>query len=310
MYLNGHPCCVSPQILVTVLESVFKHPCLEQWFLALELSSLPPHTLKPVRLKKLCAQLTDDILALLKVSAPILQDLSHLQPLCSYTGTLERALLKEFSEQSQDINTQSRPLQGLLSLHSYMDSSLLREVVSRLLLLPRERLLSPATKGTHVKLSVYGHAALQILTEHGANPSQDHGTFLTKAHLSGLSTLLFSCTSPALESFMLQVLTTEPGSAKLIHTDVLLHCLQRPVADCLTIGSLLLRNSPAHRLRFELWCSEPANIKKVSEETDIFIPLINTYLQMAGRDDGARPKNGLYLLKDGSNVIFYHNEML
>uniref|UniRef100_A0A3P8W600 URB1 ribosome biogenesis homolog n=1 Tax=Cynoglossus semilaevis TaxID=244447 RepID=A0A3P8W600_CYNSE len=279
------------RILVTVLESVFKHPCLEQWFLALELSSLPPHTLKPVRLKKLCAQLTDDILALLKVSAPILQDLSHLQPLCSYTGTLERALLKEFSEQSQDINTQSRPLQGLLSLHSYMDSSLLREVVSRLLLLPRERLLSPATKGTHVKLSVYGHAALQILTEHGANPSQDHGTFLTKAHLSGLSTLLFSCTSPALESFMLQVLTTEPGSAKLIHTDVLLHCLQRPVADCLTIGSLLLRNSPAHRLRFELWCSEPANIKKVSEETDIFIPLINTYLQMAGRDDGARPKN-------------------
>lgn len=191
-----------------------------------------------------------------------------------------------------------------------MDSSLLREVVSRLLLLPRERLLSPATKGTHVKLSVYGHAALQILTEHGANPSQDHGTFLTKAHLSGLSTLLYSCTSPALESFMLQVLTTEPGSAKLIHTDVLLHCLQRPVADCLTIGSLLLRNSPAHRLRFELWCSEPANIKKVSEETDIFIPLINTYLQMAGRDDGARPKNGLYLLKDGSNVIFYHNEML
>ncbi|KAG7243058.1 hypothetical protein INR49_016433 [Caranx melampygus] len=59
------------QILVSVLGSIFKHPCLEQWFLALELCALPPHTLNPVRLKHLCAQLTDDILALLKISAPI-----------------------------------------------------------------------------------------------------------------------------------------------------------------------------------------------------------------------------------------------
>ncbi|XP_058490255.1 nucleolar pre-ribosomal-associated protein 1 [Solea solea] len=280
------------QILVSALGSIFKHPCLEQWFLALELSALPPHSLNPVRLKRLCAQLTDDTLLLLKTSAPILHDLSHLEFLHSYTGAVEKAVLKELMENSsQDANTQSNPFQALLSLHSYMDSSSLREVISKLLLLPRERLISPGSKGTHAQLSVYGNAALQILTERKSNPSQDHSVFLTQSHLHGLSTLLLSCSSPALEAFLYQTLSSDPGSAKLIHTDVLLHCLQRPHTDSQAISSLLLRNSSTHRLCFELWCLEPANMAKLSDQTETFLLLINDYLQVASREDPARPKD-------------------
>ncbi|XP_069563498.1 nucleolar pre-ribosomal-associated protein 1 [Brachyistius frenatus] len=280
------------QIVVSALGSIFKHPCLQQWFLALELSALPPHSLNPVRLKHLCAQLTDNILALLNISAPTLRDLSHLEILRSYMGALERAVLKELMEHgSQPAKTYSRPFQALLSLHSYMDSCNLRQVVSKLLLLPHDNLISPGSKGTQPELSLYGHAALQILTECKSTSSQDHGTFLTQVHLHGLGTLLLSCSSPALEAFLLQTLSSEPGSAKLIHTDVLVHCLQRPLPDTLAISSLLLQNCSTHRLCFEVWCLEPANMEKISDQTEAFLSLINTYLQVASREDPARPKD-------------------
>ncbi|KAL7400418.1 hypothetical protein ABVT39_012092 [Epinephelus coioides] len=280
------------QILVSALGSILKHPCLEQWFLALELAALPPHTLNPVRLKHLCAQLNDDILALLKTSAPTLCDLGHLELISSYTGAIEKAVLKELVEKgSQPAKKQSRPFQALLSLHSYMDSCNLREVVSKLLLLPQESLILPSSEGTQAELSAYGHAALQILTESKANSSHDHANFLSQAHLHGLSTLLLSCSSPALEAFLLQTLSSEPGSAKLIHTDVLLHCLQWPHPDTQAISCLLLQNCSTHRLCFEMWCLEPADMEKLSDQTDRFLPLINAYLQMANREDPARPKD-------------------
>ncbi|XP_037631816.1 nucleolar pre-ribosomal-associated protein 1 isoform X2 [Sebastes umbrosus] len=280
------------QILVSAFGSIFKHPCLEQWFLALELAALPLYTLNPVRLKHLCAQLNDDILALLKTSAPTLRDLGHLELFCSYMEAIEKAVLKELMEKgSQAPKKQSRPFQALLSLHGYMDSCNLREVVSKLLLLPQESLISPSSEGTQAELSVYGHAALQILTESKADPSQDHGILLSQAHLHGLSTLLLSCSSPALEAFLLHTLSSEPGSAKLIHTDVLLHCLQCPLSDTQAIGSLLLQNCSTHRLCFEMWCLEPANMEKLSDQTETFLPLINTYLQVASREDPARPKD-------------------
>ncbi|XP_029302759.1 nucleolar pre-ribosomal-associated protein 1 isoform X2 [Cottoperca gobio] len=278
------------QILVSALGSIFKHPCLQQWFLALELAALPPHTLNPVRLKHMCAQLNDDMLALLKTCSPTLCDLGHLELISSYMESIEKAVLKELMEKgSQAAKKQSRPFQALLSLHSYMDSCNLREVVSKLLLLPHESLISPSSKGTQAELSVYGQAALQILTESKANPSQDHGIFLSQAHLHGLSTLLLSCSSPALEAFLLQTLSSEPASAKLIHTDVLLHCLQCPLPDSLSISSLLLKNCSTHRLCFDMWCLEPENMEKLSDQMETFLPLINTYLQVASREDPARP---------------------
>lgn len=251
---------------------------------------MPPHSLNPVRLKHLCALLTDNILVLLELCAPVLHELNHLELLSSYMGALERAAHKELTEKSsQPAMKHSRTFQALLSLHNYMDPSHFREVASKLLLLPHDRLISPSSKGPNSELSIYGQAALQILTA-----SQDHGTFLTQAHLRGLGTLLLSCSSPALEAFFLRFLSSEPDSAKFIHTDVLLHCLQRPLSDSLAICSLLLQNSSAHRLRFEVWCLKPENMQELSDQSESFLPLINAYLQVASREDPARPNDGAY----------------
>lgn len=255
---------------------------------------MPPHTLNPVRLKHLCAQLSDDILGLLETSAPTLRDLGHLEVLGSYIGAIEKAVLKELTDKdSQGAKKQSRPFQALLSLHSYMEPCNLREVISKLLLLPHERLISSVNEDAQAHLSVYGRAALRILTD----SRLDQGTALTQAHLHGLGTLLLSCSSPALEAFLLQTLSSAPGNAQLMHPDIFLHCLQRPSPNAQAISSVLLQNSSTHRLCFEMWCLEPANMEILSGQTDAFIPLIEAYLQVADREDPASPQDGLYSRK-------------
>lgn len=269
---------------------------MEQWFLALELSALPSHTLNPVRLKQLCAQLNEDILALLKASAPVLNDLAQLDVVCSYMEAIEKTVLKEVLEKpSQGAKKQSKPFQALLSLHCYLDSVKLNEVISKLLLLPPESLILPRSKGTQAELSVYGHAAVQILTESKANSSLDRSIFLSQTHLFGLGTLLLSCSSPTLEAFLLQTLSDEPGSAKLINKDILLHCFQYPSHKTQAISSLLLQNCSTHLLCFEMWCLEPSNMEKLLDNTEMFLPLIIVYLQMASKEDPARPTDGLLL---------------
>lgn len=267
---------------------------MEQWFLALELSALPPHTLNPVRLKQLCAQLNEDILALLKTSAPVLNDLAHLDLVCSYMEAIKKSVLKEVLEKpSQGAKKQSKPFQALLSLHSYLDSVKLNEVISKLLLLPPENLILSRSKGTQAELSVYGHAAVQILTESKANSSLDRSIFLSQTHLDGLGTLFLSCSSPTLEAFLLQTLSNEPGSAKIMNKDILLHCFQYPSHNTQAISSLLLQNCSTHLLCFEIWCLEPSNMEKLSHNTEMFLPLIIVYLQMASKEDPARPADGL-----------------
>ncbi|KAM6933336.1 nucleolar pre-ribosomal-associated protein 1 [Xenentodon cancila] len=279
------------QVLVAALGFIFKHPCLEQWFLALELSVFPPHSLNSVVVKRLSSLLTDSILTLLKIGAPTLCDLGHPELLCNYMRALERAALKELKEAgSQPAKTHSKTFQAFLSLHRYMDPGNLREVVSRLLLLSHDLLICPSSNGTQT-LSIYGRAALQVLTEGKSTSCQDYDIFLTHAHFRGLGTLLLSCSSPELEAFLLQTLSSVPGSAKLIHTDVLLRCLQQPLPDSLAVGSLLLQNCSSHRLRFELWCLEPTSMETLSNKTETFLPLINTYLQVASREDPARPED-------------------
>ncbi|CAG6000164.1 unnamed protein product [Menidia menidia] len=281
------------QVVVSALGSALGHPCLEQWFLALELSALPPHSLNPVRLKLLCGLLTDCILTLLTAGAPALRDLGHPQLLGNYTGALEKAALKELVElaDSQPPKTHSRTFQALLSLHTYMDPNSLREVLSRLLLLPQDSLICPGIEGGQSELSSYGRIALQILTEWKSSPGGDEGGFLTTAHLRGLSALLLSCRSPELEAFLLRTLSARPADAALLHADVLLRCLRTaPPAPPRALGALLLRNCSAHRLRFELWCLEPANLQELSSETEAFLPLVDAYLQAAGGEDPARPK--------------------
>lgn len=257
---------------------------------------MPPHTLNPVRLKQLCAQLNEDILALLKTCAPVLNDLAHLDLVCSYMGAIEKSVLKEVLEKpSQGARKQSKPFQALLSLHCYLDSVNLNEVISKLLLLPPESLILPRSKGTQAELSVYGHAAVQILTESKANSSLDRSIFLSQTHLHGLGTLFLSCSSPTLEAFVLQTLSDEPGSAKIINKDILLHCFQYPSHNTRAISSLLLQNCSTHLLCFEFWCLEPSNMEKLFDNTEMFLPLIIVYLQMASKEDPARPTDGLFL---------------
>ncbi len=99
--MNGetsHCCSSALQILLAVLRSVFKHPVVEQWFLALELSSFPPHSLNPVRLKQLCGRLTEMTLTLLESSAATLRELDSLELISTYLTAAQRAVLQELQE--------------------------------------------------------------------------------------------------------------------------------------------------------------------------------------------------------------------
>lgn len=95
---TSHCCSSALQILLAVLRSVFKHPVVEQWFLALELSSFPPHSLNPVRLKQLCGRLTEMTLTLLESSAATLRELDSLELIGTYLIAAQRAVLKELQE--------------------------------------------------------------------------------------------------------------------------------------------------------------------------------------------------------------------
>uniref|UniRef100_A0A3P8YWF7 URB1 ribosome biogenesis homolog n=1 Tax=Esox lucius TaxID=8010 RepID=A0A3P8YWF7_ESOLU len=281
-------------VVLSVLRSILKHPCIEQWFLCLELSSVPPTSLNPVRLKRLCAQLSDCVCALLVASAPTLRALDSLHLLRPYLEAVGRALLRELGERTKERQEESRPIRALLALQAYMEPSLLQELVSSLLLLPKETLLihgegdgAGVGPGT-TELSVYGRTALQILsaTTSASSSSSPLLLLLSQAHLQGLATLLLSCSSPSLEAFLLQALKSQPGNAKLIHTDVLLYCLCGGTsAAAQALAAALLTNCSTHRLYFEAWCLQPEHTETLASQTDAFLPLVNSYLQTAARQD-------------------------
>uniref|UniRef100_A0A8K9X1B1 URB1 ribosome biogenesis homolog n=1 Tax=Oncorhynchus mykiss TaxID=8022 RepID=A0A8K9X1B1_ONCMY len=319
---NTHLTCMSapmvegetePMVVLSVLSSILKHPCIEQWFLSLELSSVPPTSLNPVRLKLLCAQLSDCILGLLQSSASVLRPLNSLHLLSPYLEAVSRALLRELGEtgERRETDKESRPVRAFMALHAYMEPPLLQELVSSLLLLPKETLITlregdgegeedREKSPRAAELSVYGRTALQVLTEttssSDASSSGSPVLLLSQAHLQGLATLLLSCSSPSLETFLLQALRTQPGNAKLLHTDILLQCLRGPLtAATQALGVALLQNCSAHRLCFEVWCLKPQHLETLADQTETFLPLVNSYLRTAARKDPARPKEGRWL---------------
>ncbi|XP_070983221.1 nucleolar pre-ribosomal-associated protein 1 isoform X1 [Oncorhynchus clarkii lewisi] len=295
-------------VVLSVLSSILKHPCIEQWFLSLELSSVPPTSLNPVRLKLLCAQLSDCILGLLQSSASVLRPLNSLHLLSPYLEAVSRALLRELGEtgERRETDKESRPVRAFMALHAYMEPPLLQELVSSLLLLPKETLITlregdgegeedREKSPRAAELSVYGRTALQVLTEttssSDASSSGSPVLLLSQAHLQGLATLLLSCSSPSLETFLLQALRTQPGNAKLLHTDILLQCLRGPLtAATQALGVALLQNCSAHRLCFEVWCLQPQHLETLADQTETFLPLVNSYLRTAAREDPTRPK--------------------
>uniref|UniRef100_A0A671SMP8 URB1 ribosome biogenesis homolog n=1 Tax=Sinocyclocheilus anshuiensis TaxID=1608454 RepID=A0A671SMP8_9TELE len=286
---NHVPAQNTEQVLLAVLGSVFKHPVVEQWFLALELSSFPPHSLNPVRLKQLCGRLTEMTLTLLESSAAALRELDSLELIGTYLTAAQRAVLKELQEKRSNCPKKESPsVRALLALHDYTDPSSLKEVVSTLLLLPQKYLVAPEKQ-----LSVYGHAVLKLLSDCMRRFSEDHSSCiaLSQAHLQGLAALLTSSQCVQLEDFLLQVLSQEPGTAKLIQTDVLLHCIQRESPSAQALGVLLLENCSTHVLSFELWCLEASNLTQISSQNSSFLFLLNAYLRRATIDDPTRPKD-------------------
>ncbi|XP_035242197.1 nucleolar pre-ribosomal-associated protein 1 [Anguilla anguilla] len=282
------------QVLLAVLGSIFKHPTLEQWFLARELGAFPAHSLNPVRLKRLCSELSDRTLALLQLAAPPLRALDGLGLVSAYLAAIERAVLKELGEEpaSGAGPRESLPLRGLLALHEYMEETGVRAVISAALLLPQERLAVGVAGGAGpAELSAYGRAALTVLTGSGGRASHDRALLLSQAHLRGLATLLTSCASQPLEDFLQGALCAEPAAAALVPAEALLHCLRRPRPSAVAVAAAMLSNCSTHRLQFELWCLEPPHVEQLAGELNAFLPLLGAYLTAASQDDPAQPKD-------------------
>uniref|UniRef100_A0A8C1VIK5 URB1 ribosome biogenesis homolog n=1 Tax=Cyprinus carpio TaxID=7962 RepID=A0A8C1VIK5_CYPCA len=298
-----HCCSSALQIQLAVLRSVFKHPVVEQWFLALELSSLPPHSLNPVRLKQLCGCLTEMTLTLLESSAAALRDLDSLELIGTYLTAAQRAVLKELQEKRSKScpKKESPSVRALLALHDYIDPSSLKEVVSTLLLLPQKCLVAPEKQ-----LSVYGRAVLQLLSDSMRRFSEDHSSCiaLSQAHLRGLAALLTSSQCVQLEDFLLQVQTLH-SSPPYTH-NVLLHCIQRESPSAQAMGVLLLENCSTHVLSFELWCLEASNLTQISSQNSSFLFLLNAYLRRATIDDPTLQKSVLKALKKALLSELWH----
>uniref|UniRef100_W5KYL7 URB1 ribosome biogenesis homolog n=1 Tax=Astyanax mexicanus TaxID=7994 RepID=W5KYL7_ASTMX len=274
----------SEQVLLAVFRSVFKHPVLEQWFLAVELDVVPPNSLESDRIGHLCAQLTEFVLNLLQSSAEKLRALQALELISPYLSASQQALLKELHHSSRCLKEDSRSVRAFLALCEYMDPAGVREVLSELLLLPRSCLHTGDEK-----LSVYGHAVLHILSKSSAQHGKSSSLCLSSAHLQSLAALHTSCHWVQLEDVLLQVLQRDRGSAKLVPTDVLIQCLQEQRNP--ELAALLVQNCSTHCLSFELWCLEQSNLSWITAPNSSFLCLLVSYTQQALTPDPCRPEH-------------------
>ncbi|XP_066555925.1 nucleolar pre-ribosomal-associated protein 1 [Amia ocellicauda] len=284
------------QLMTSVLGSIFKHPTLEQWFLATDSKTPPPHSLNPIKFKRLCVQISTEILSLLKISVELLEHLRHVDLITKYLEAVERGVFAELAAAKmkscppKTLGKRSLSIQGLTVLHKYLDVASLKEIVLAMLVLPQESLIVGGKPDSQKELSVYGQTVLQVLTENSRRSAQSDAVFLSHEHFRGLGTLLLSCCSEPLETLLLQALQQQPACTKLVTTDLLVYCLQHPSQTCQEIGALLLQNCATHRLQFELWCLQSTNMKQAMKNLKTFLPLVNVYLKTAGREDHTRPK--------------------
>ncbi|XP_026881720.2 nucleolar pre-ribosomal-associated protein 1 isoform X3 [Electrophorus electricus] len=274
------------QALVEVFQSVFKHPVLEQWFLAVELGLVPHLSLEPGRVEQLCGCLTEGVLLLLQSCAKTLGELRVPELISHYMSATQHTLLKEIQHiNNRCLTKETPPVKAFLALHEYMEPSSVKTLLSALLLLPQSSLLAESDK-----LSVYGQAILKVLTNASAHTSsRNRSPRLTQAHLHSLAILYMSCHSVPLEDFLLQVLRREPDSAKLTPTDVLLCCLKQN--SRFDLAAVLVQNCSTHCLSFELWCLEQTSFIEIAAQNSSFLFLLTNYLEQAATEDPCRPKN-------------------
>ncbi|XP_019379437.1 PREDICTED: nucleolar pre-ribosomal-associated protein 1 [Gavialis gangeticus] len=274
------------KVLEEVLTLIFKHPTMETWFLALEQQALPQHSLNPVTVKLLAAQLNNGILRLLKMSAPMLQNMKRLDVLSNYLEAVVKSILTELHAVRKERNKasfkKSRQLEALQDLHMYMDAAQLKEVVLTLLQLPEVILTTQTPENSPKKkkcLSLYGQMLVQLLTEGYQRQPLKEELLLSTEHIKGMGTLLPTSNNEELGKVLLQALEREPLLACAVGVDVSIYCLNHVTETSLAIVALLIRHCHTHLLQFELWCLNCATAKYLRKNMDTFLPLINVYLQ-------------------------------
>ncbi|XP_042314593.1 LOW QUALITY PROTEIN: nucleolar pre-ribosomal-associated protein 1 [Sceloporus undulatus] len=273
------------KILEELLSVVFRHPTLENWFLAVEKRSVPPHNLSPVKVKLLSAQLNCCILELLKMGCSQLQPRNQLDVLSKYFSTITKTVLDELHTVSKEgckmYLKRSQQMEALHELHTYMDTQQLKEVVLAMLQLPKESLVKKKAETVSEKekyLSRYGETLIHLLMESYQRGSLKEDQFLSREHIQGMSLLLTTAATEELEKVFMYVIQKEPAFAQAVGVDVLLFCLNHSTETSLAIVALLIQYCQTHLLQFELWCLKHGTGKRLKKNMGLFLALISTYL--------------------------------
>ncbi|KAM5281325.1 nucleolar pre-ribosomal-associated protein 1 [Ctenodactylus gundi] len=284
------------QTLEEVLVAILKHPTLEGWFLALERQALPPHTLSPVLVKILAAQLSAGVLQLLVASAPILCNMGQLGLLARYSEAITQSVLRELRTRSTSQATLPSKtlvhLEALQELHPYMEGIQLQEVTLALLSLPEAHLLTQQptkSPGKERQLSTLGKALVQLLVSSSQDQLQSAELFWSSKYMRILGALLSALAVDELDTVFLHTLQRDPVLAPMVSSDLIDYCLARRTQVTLGIAALLLQQSCAHLLPFELWCKQAGAGPSLQENLDDLLPLVHVYLQRQTQGHFARP---------------------
>ncbi|NXX39942.1 NPA1P protein, partial [Tricholaema leucomelas] len=286
----------SDKTLEDTLLLIFRHPILESWFLALEQRSLPQHHLNPVTVKLLSSHMNSGVLQLLKKGAPMLQSMDQKHVLSKYFEAVTKSVLKELQAARKVRNhvspKKSYQLEALEELHMYMAADQLKEIILTMLQLPEMSLTTQKSEKSPKngkELSLYGQILVQLLTESYQRQPQGGELLLSTEHMKALGLLMSASASKDLEKVFLQALQSEPVLAYAVSVEVHVYCLNQRSETSLAIVGMLIKHSRTHLLQFELWCLRSAKGKYLKKNMDVFLPLINLYLQCRDQYDFTRP---------------------
>lgn len=284
------------EVLQEIITAILKHPVLENWFLALEHHNLPQHNLNPVTVKLLSGHVNSGIINLLKLSAPMLENINCLNTLSKYFQVVTQCILKELKSRLSDcskmLDKMSQSLVALQDLYQYLDTPMLKEVTLAMLQLPEDCLTIDMSKNETTKekrLSFYGEALVQLLTESNRRQPTKGEMVISTEHIKGLGILLTTSSSEDLAKVLLYALQTEPVFTHAVSVDVLMYCLGRMTETCLSVGALLVHHSRPHLFQFELWCLKTGQVKHLRKYMDAYLPLIDVYLQCKEQYIFSRP---------------------
>ncbi|KAJ1119751.1 hypothetical protein NDU88_007936 [Pleurodeles waltl] len=284
------------EVLQDILTAILKHPVLDNWFLALEHQTLPQHYLNPVTVKLLSGHINSGIINLLKLSAPMLENINCLDILSKYFHVVTQCILKELKSRLTDCSKMpdkmSQPLMCLQDVYQYLDTPMLKDVTLAMLQLPEDCLTIERSKNETTKekrLSFYGEALVQLLTESNRRQPTKREMVISTEHIKGLGILLSTSSSEELAKVLLYALQTEPVFTHAVSVDVLVYCLGQMTETCVSIGALLVHHSRTHLFQFELWCLKTGQVKHLRKYMDAYIPLIDVYLLCKDQYNFSRP---------------------